>query len=167
MKCPITPRTCEVGAVQDPQNFKYNKYSRVINPEILGVQQYFRVSNPKKLLGQAVMRAIIPEILRVRAVSRSFEPWNTPSRRSTWSSLSPILVTLLQGTRSIYLQHPILIFYEHRLASAQDDPIRHTLRSMKPQLQPLFVQIFIRLVRNIHFCVTTAAAVSIILVFCD
>ena len=74
-----------------------------MNTKILGVQQYFRVSNPKILWAHAVLR---PEILRVRAVSRSIEPWNTPNTRSTWSNLSPILVTLLQGTRSIYCNFP-------------------------------------------------------------
>ena len=50
---------------------------------------------------QAALRVIIPEILRVWVVSRSIERWNTPSTRSTWSNLSPILVTLLHSTRSI------------------------------------------------------------------
>ena len=79
-------------------------------------------------------------------------------------STSPVLVTLLQGTRSIYLHVPILISYEHRLAFAQDDLIRHTLLSMITIIAAVLRADTSRTALFI-VSVTTAAAVSTILVF--
>ena len=79
-----------------------------MSAKILGVQQYFRVSNPKILRVQAVSRVIIPEKLLSTSSIPEYRTLKYEYSEYTkyMNNLPPILVTLLQGTRSIYLHLP-------------------------------------------------------------
>ena len=153
-------RVLKVGAVQDPQ--------------ILQPQRVFQSNEPQNTRSTGVFQSIEPRNTPSTSSIESDHTRNTPStsnipeyRALQYPEYTKYLKYFIFDTRyltprySKHLSGPSYIDI-HRLAFAQDDPIRHTRRSMTVINTAVLRADTSRAAYT--FRVTTAAAVSIILV---
>ena len=178
---PWNTPSIEVSAVR---NLRVLKVGAVQDPRILQVQRVFQSNEPQNIREySSISEYRTPKYSEYKQHWDWSYPKNSEYEQHSGVSNHEILrahevpdVKCIPNTRyftprcsehpcSSYLHLPILMTYEHRLAFAQGDPIRQTLLSMTNIITAVLREETSINSTVFTFSVTTAAAVSIILVF--